>query len=88
MPTEAKTRKRVPPQGWNSDLNRQGVVVVHWMPEKFSGFPGTRVSPHLANGYPTAKGAKELGLAGRKLANGITTKHLMLAIFLRIMQSA
>lgn len=88
VPTEAKTWKRVPPQGWNSDLNRQGVVAVHWMPEKFSGFPGTRVSPHLANGKPPAKEAKELRRAGRKLDNGITTKHLTLATFLLITQSA
>lgn len=59
MPTEAKTWKRVPPQGWNSDLNRQGVVAVHWLPEKFSGFPGTRVSPHLANGNPPGKGGQK-----------------------------
>lgn len=79
LPTEAKTWKGVAPQGWNSDLNREGVTAIHWMPEKFSAFPRTRVCLHLANRNPPppylpAKGDVELRLAGRKLVNGITHK--------------
>ena len=79
LPTEAKTWKGVAPQGWNSDLNREGVAAVHWMPEKFSAFPRTRACLHLANRNPApphlpAKGDVELRLAGRKLANGLTHK--------------
>ena len=75
----------VPPQRWNSDLNREGAVAVHWMPEKFSGFPGPEYVPiwptRTASSPRPAKGAVELRLACRKLTNGITHKTSQASYF-------